>query len=69
MPITRHRAVIDIRSIKVVNIFFRFLLFFLLLRNLPLDIPGLVSKFIPINFSREEIFWGDYFTFAVELNT
>ena len=44
-------------------------LLFLLLRNLPLDIPGLVSKFIPINFSREEIFWGDYFTFAVELNT
>ena len=24
---------------------------------------------VQFNFSREEIFWGDYFTFAVELNT
>lgn len=58
-----------IPSTLIMSFSWFYLLLFLLLRNLPLDIPGLVSKFIPINFPREEIFWGDYFTFAVELNT
>lgn len=37
-----------IPSTLIMSFSWFYLLLFLLLRNLPLDIPGLVSKFIPI---------------------